>query len=288
MAQRLYECTVTCRMPCLSVRCTMHTSTAQSHARPHSHHHAGRSAAAAASAATAAKPKLYNPRHPERTLLYQTVAEHFETWHALASAGQFDGQGNHHTPRPFVRQAFRKYLECGIFAHGFARAWCGDCGQEEATAEDFSVVQNEGGRSVRRTLRHYSLDAIIAVGYRVSSKRATQFRIWATQILNEYIRKGFVLVDERLKQGKQVFGEDYFLELLERVRSIRASERRIYQQITDIFAECSVDYDPKSDITQNFYAMVQNKFHFAITGQTAEEIVHSKADHNAPHAGLLT
>ncbi len=121
---------------------------------------------------------------------------------------------------------------------------------ESATAEDFSVVQNEGGRTVRRTLRHHSLDAIIAVGYRVSSKRATQFRIWATQILNEYIRKGFVLDDERLKQGKQVFGEDYFLELLERVRSIRASERRIYQQITDIFAECSVDYDPKSDITQ--------------------------------------
>lgn len=159
---------------------------------------------------------------------------------------------------------------------------------ESVTAEDFSVVQNEGGRAVRRNLKHYSLDAIIAVGYRVSSKRATQFRIWATQILNEYIRKGFVLDDERLKQGKQVFGEDYFLELLERVRSIRASERRIYQQITDIFAECSVDYDPKSDITQNFYAMVQNKFHFAITGQTAAEIIHNKADHNAPHAGLLT
>lgn len=127
---------------------------------------------------------------------------------------------------------------------------------ESATTEDFSVVQNEGGRTVRRTLKHYNLDAIIAVGYRVSSKRATQFRIWATQILNEYIRKGFVLDDDRLKQGKQVFGEDYFQELLERVRSIRASERRIYQQITDIFAECSVDYDPKSDITQNFYAMV--------------------------------
>lgn len=159
---------------------------------------------------------------------------------------------------------------------------------ESATTEDFSVVQDEGGRAVRRTLRHYSLDAIIAIGYRVSSKRATQFRIWATQILNEYIRKGFVLDDDRLKQGKQVFGEDYFLELLERVRSIRASERRIYQQITDIFAECSVDYDPKSDITQNFYAMVQNKFHFAITGQTAAEIIHGKADHSAPHAGLLT
>lgn len=159
---------------------------------------------------------------------------------------------------------------------------------ESATTEDFSVVQNEGGRTVRRTLKHYNLDAIIAVGYRVSSKRATQFRIWATQILNEFIRKGFVLDDDRLKQGKQVFGEDYFQELLERVRSIRASERRIYQQITDIFAECSVDYDPKSDITQNFYAMVQNKFHFAITGQTAAEIIGTKADRNAPHMGLLT
>lgn len=160
--------------------------------------------------------------------------------------------------------------------------------EESATTEDFSVVQNEGERAVRRTLRHYSLDAIIAVGYRVSSRRATQFRIWATQILTEYIRKGFVLDDERLKQGKQVFGEDYFLELLERVRSIRASERRIYQQITDIFAECSVDYDPQSDVTQAFYAMVQNKFHYAITGQTAAEIIHSKADRNAPHSGLLT
>lgn len=159
---------------------------------------------------------------------------------------------------------------------------------ESATTEDFSVVQNEGGRAVRRTLKHYSLDAIIAVGYRVSSKRATQFRIWATQILKEYIRKGFVLDDERLKQGKQVFGEDYFQELLERVRSIRASERRIYQQITDIFAECSVDYDPKSDITQNFYAMVQNKFHYAITGQTAAEIIQQQADRAAPHMGLLT
>jgi hypothetical protein len=159
---------------------------------------------------------------------------------------------------------------------------------EAATAEDFSVVQNEGGRAVRRMLRHYNLDAIIAVGYRVSSRRATQFRIWATQILKEYIKKGFVLDDDRLKQGNQVFGEDYFLELLERVRSIRASERRIYQQITDIFAECSMDYDPKSEITQNFYAMVQNKFHYAITGQTAAEIIHEKADRNAPYMGLLT
>lgn len=120
----------------------MHTSTAQSHARPQSHHHAGRSAAAAAPAAAVAKPKLFNPRHPERTLLYQTVAEHFETWHELASAGQFDGQGDHHTPKSYVRQAFRKYLECGIFAHGFARAWCDDCGH------DYFVAYSCKGRGV--------------------------------------------------------------------------------------------------------------------------------------------
>ncbi|MDD2914641.1 MAG: virulence RhuM family protein [Gallionella sp.] len=159
---------------------------------------------------------------------------------------------------------------------------------QEATVANFATVQMEGGREVKRNIEFYNLDAIIAVGYRVNSKRATQFRIWATQILKEYIKKGFVLDDDRLKQGKQVFGEDYFQELLERVRSIRASERRIYQQITDIFAECSVNYDPKSDLTQHFYAMVQNKFHYAITGQTAAEIIHSKADHSAPHVGLLT
>ena len=158
----------------------------------------------------------------------------------------------------------------------------------EATISKMETVQIEGDRSVRRGIDYYNLDAIIAVGYRVNSKRATQFRIWATRILKEYIKKGFVLDDDRLKQGKQVFGEDYFRELLERVRSIRASERRIYQQITDIFAECSVDYDPKSDLTQNFYAMVQNKFHYAITGHTAAEIIHSKADHTAPYVGLLT
>lgn len=157
-----------------------------------------------------------------------------------------------------------------------------------ATVSNVETVQIEGGRKVRRNIDYFNLDAIIAVGYRVNSRRATQFRIWATQILKEYIKKGFVLDDERLKQGKRVFGEDYFLELLERVRSIRASERRIYQQITDIFAECSVDYDPKAEVTQNFYAMVQNKFHFAITGQTAAEIIHDKADRNAPCMGLLT
>lgn len=160
--------------------------------------------------------------------------------------------------------------------------------REDTTTEEFSVVQNEGGRSVKRTLKFYNLDAIIAVGYRVNSKRATQFRIWATQILKEFIKKGFVLDDERLKQGEITFGQDYFQELLERIRSIRTSERRIYQQITDIFAEISVDYDPKSDLTQNFYAMIQNKFHYAITGQTAAEIIHSKSDRNADHAGLLS
>lgn len=159
---------------------------------------------------------------------------------------------------------------------------------QSATSEDFSVVQNEGGRAINRKLKFYNLDAIIAVGYRVNSKRATQFRIWSTEILKEYIKKGFVLDDERLKQGKQIFGQDYFQELLERIRSIRASERRIYQQITDIFAECSIDYDPLSDITQNFYAMIQNKFHFAITGKTAAEIINAKANHNAPYMGLLT
>lgn len=134
----------------------------------------------------------------------------------------------------------------------------------------------------------YNLDAIISVGYRVNSKQATQFRIWATKILKEYIIKGFVLDDDRLKQGEQVFDEDYFRELLERVRSIRAQERRIYQQVTDIFRECCIDYDEDSKITKTFYAMIQNKFHYAITGQTAPEIIHSKADSKKPKMGLQT
>jgi hypothetical protein len=159
---------------------------------------------------------------------------------------------------------------------------------EKATVAKIATVQAEGERSIHRDLEYYSLDAIISVGYRVNSKRATQFRIWATQVLKEFIKKGFVLDDDRLKQGEQVFGQDYFQELLNRVRSIRASERRIYQKITDIFAECSIDYDPKADITQSFYAMVQNKFHFAITGHKAAEIIHEKVDCNAPHMGLLT
>ena len=144
----------------------------------------------------------------------------------------------------------------------------------------------EGGREVSRKQKMYNLDVIISVGYRVNSTKATQFRIWATKTLKEYIIKGFVLDDNRLKQGEAVFGKDYFKELLERVRSIRASERRIYQQITDIFAECSNDYDPKAEITKNFYAMVQNKFHFAITGQTAAEIIFKNVNAKKENMGF--
>lgn len=144
------------------------------------------------------------------------------------------------------------------------------------------------GKTQSRLTNFYNLDAIISVGYRVNSKRATSFRIWATGVLKEYMIKGFAMDDERLKQGKTAFGKDYFKELLERVRSIRASERRIWQQITDIFAECSIDYDRDSPITHDFYAMVQNKFHYAITGQTAAEIVHSHADRSKEHMGLTT
>ncbi|MCR5166570.1 MAG: virulence RhuM family protein [Oscillospiraceae bacterium] len=159
---------------------------------------------------------------------------------------------------------------------------------ESATVSKMEIVQDEGGRQVKRNVTFYNLDAIISVGYRVNSRQATKFRIWATGILKEYMIKGFAMDDERLKQGEAVFGKDYFRELLERVRSIRASERRIWQQITDIFAECSIDYDKKSDITQKFYATVQNKFHYAITGQTAAEIVYYSADHEKDHMGLKT
>ncbi len=160
--------------------------------------------------------------------------------------------------------------------------------EQGATVRKFLIVQQEGSRQVSRNVDCYNLDAIISVGYRVNSRRATHFRQWATRVLNEYIRKGFVLDDERLKQGGEVFGQDYFRELLDRVRSIRASERRIWQQITDIFAECSIDYDRHSPITQQFYATVQNKFHYAITGQTAAEIVYHRADATQPNMGLMT
>ena len=153
-------------------------------------------------------------------------------------------------------------------------------------------ITTQHGAIEEKTQTHkvdfFSLDAIIAVGYRVSSLKATRFRQWATKILHEYIKKGFVMDDERLKQGNAVFGKDYFRELLERIRSIRTSERRIWQQITDIYAECSTDYDKNSPTTREFYSMIQNRFHYAITGQTAAEIIYSKADHTKDHMGLTT
>lgn len=159
---------------------------------------------------------------------------------------------------------------------------------KDSTISKMEIVQQEGTRHVKREQNFYNLDAIISVGYRVNSRRATQFRIWATSVLKEYMIKGFAMDDDRLKQGKTVFGRDYFRELLERVRSIRASERRIWQQITDIFAECSIDYDKNAQITHDFYAMVQNKFHYAIVGQTAAEIVYTKADRTKENMGLTT
>ena len=158
---------------------------------------------------------------------------------------------------------------------------------KEATIRKIGIVQSEGERDVERTPMFYNLDAIIAVGYRVNSYQATQFRIWATSVLKEMIVKGFVLDDERLKQGKH-FGKDYFDDLLERIREIRASERRYYQKITDVYAECSADYDPKSETTQSFFKMVQNMMHWAVTHQTAAEIIYSRADAEMPHMGLTT
>ena len=157
-----------------------------------------------------------------------------------------------------------------------------------STTEESSVVQTEGARQITRTVKYYNLDAIIAVGYRVNSKQATHFRQWATQVLKEYIIKGFALDDDRLKQAKTVLGKDYFQELLERVRSIRASEQRIWLQVTEIFRECSIDYDSHSLEARRFFATVQNRFHFAINNQTAAEIIHARADHTKPHMGLKT
>ena len=160
--------------------------------------------------------------------------------------------------------------------------------KQEATVSKMEIVQMEGNRNVKRTRDFYNLDAIISVGYRVNSRKATNFRIWATGILKEYMTKGFVMDDERLKQGKTAFGKDYFKELLERVRSIRASERRIWLQITDIFQECSIDYDKNAEVTRDFYSMVQNKFHYAITGKTAAEIIDTSADKTKENMGLTT
>jgi hypothetical protein len=178
--------------------------------------------------------------------------------------------------------AISKHLK-NIFAEGELH--------EEVVISKMEITTQHGaieGKTQTLETQFYNLDAIISVGYRVNSAKATHFRIWATNVLKEYMLKGFVLDDERLKQGGQVFGKDYFRELLERIRSIRASERRIWQQITDIFAECSLDYDRDSDITKDFYAMVQNKFHYAITGQTAAEIIYSKADSTKENMGLTT
>jgi hypothetical protein len=163
--------------------------------------------------------------------------------------------------------------------------------QEELVVRKFRTTTQHGaieGKTQGNLVNFYNLDAIISVGYRVNSAQATQFRIWATQTLKEYIIKGFVMDDNRLKQGNNLFDKDYFKELLDRVRSIRASERRVYQQVTDIFAECSIDYNPQADITQHFYAMVQNKFHFAITGNTAAEIIHKSVDSKKDNLGLTT
>lgn len=161
--------------------------------------------------------------------------------------------------------------------------------EANTTVSKMEIVVSRGFRGeVKEYVDFYNLDAIIAVGYRVNSLKATRFRQWATKVLHEYIQKGFAMDDERLKQGKTAFGKDYFRELLERVRSIRASERRIWQQITDIYAECSIDYDRNSPTTREFFQMVQNRFHYAITGKTAPEIIYTTADHTKEHMGLQT
>ena len=178
--------------------------------------------------------------------------------------------------------AISKHLK-NIFAEGEL--------QEEVVVSKMEITTPHGaiaGKTQKSEVMFYNLDAIISVGYRVNSRRATAFRIWATSILKEYMIKGFAMDDERLKQGQALFGKDYFRELLERVRSIRASERRIWQQVTDIYAECSIDYDPKAPTTKEFYAMVQNKFHYAIVGKTAAEIVYDGADHTRENMGLTT
>ena len=212
---------------------------------------------------------LYNM--PEAEGKVQVVIKDETLWCTQKAMAQLFGVG---VP------AISKHLK-NIFTEGELAA--------DTTISKMETVVNRGIRGeVNELIDFYSLDAIIAVGYRVSSLRATRFRQWATKILNEYIKKGFAMDDDRLKQGTAVFGKDYFRELLERVRSIRASERRIWQQITDIYAECSTDYDKDSPTTRDFYAMIQNRFHYAITGQTAAEIIYTKADHTKDNMGLTT
>lgn len=176
-------------------------------------------------------------------------------------------------------QAIARHLR-NIYAEGELK--------ESATCSKKDQPRQEGDRVVTRKIQYYNLDAVISVGYRVNSRRATSFRMWATQILHEYIVKGFAMDDERLKNPEYFLGKDYFEEMLERIHDIRSSERRFYQKITDIYAQCSVDYDAKSDITRRFYATVQNKLHWAISHQTAAEIIISRADHTKPNMGLTT
>lgn len=212
---------------------------------------------------------LYNM--PEDSGKVQVVIKDETIWCTQKAMGQLFGVGV-----PAVSKHLKNIFEEGELS-------------PEMTISKMETVINRGKRGeVNEFIDFYNLDAIIAVGYRVSSLKATRFRQWATKILNEYIRKGFAMDDERLKQGTAMFGKDYFRELLERVRSIRASERRIWQQITDIYAECSIDYDSSAKTTRDFYAMVQNRFHYAITGQTAAEIIYTKADHTKEHMGMTT
>lgn len=212
---------------------------------------------------------LYNtPEHSEKV---QVVVREETLWMTQKAMSELFG-----VQVPAISKHLKNIFESGEL-------------QESTTVSKMEIVVNRGFRGeVTEETTFYNLDAIISVGYRVNSVQATRFRQWATKVLNEYIRKGFVLDDDRLKQGKAAFGQDYFRELLERVRSIRASERRIWQQITDIYAECSIDYDSDSQTTRDFYAMIQNKFHYAITGKTAAEIVYDAADHTKPHMGLTT
>lgn len=208
---------------------------------------------------------LYNL--PEKEGKVQVIIRYETLWCTQKAMAQLFGVDrtviSKHLKNIFESSELQQDSVCAKFAH---------------TAEDGKIYNTQ----------FYNLDAVISVGYRVNSLQATRFRQWATKILNEYIKKGFVLDDDRLKQGTAVFGKDYFRELLERVRSIRTSERRIWQQITDIYAECSIDYDKNSPTTHDFYAMIQNRFHYAITGQTAAEIIYTKADHTQEHMGLTT
>ncbi len=208
---------------------------------------------------------LYNL--PEKEGKVQVIIRDETLWCTQKAMAQLFGVDrtvvSKHLKNIFESSELQQDSVCAKFAH---------------TAEDGKIYNTQ----------FYNLDAVISVGYRVNSLQATRFRQWATKILNEYIKKGFVLDDDRLKQGETVFGQDYFQELLERIRSIRASERRIWQKITDIYAECSIDYDKNSPTTHDFYALIQNRFHYAIAGQTAAEIVYHNADHTKDHMGLTT